>query len=259
MVADPRIRTDTATYGLDISTQSLRKVGHFVHKADFGSQHRVRCILGQLGGPQIHKNHTVVVPVKRIVDFPQHISCAIAVSPHDNTIRLHEVGYRSAFFQKLGVGRHIKFQLQATAIQFCTYRRFYLVSSADRYGRFVDHNLVAVHVLTDRAGDSRDILQIGGAIFVRGGAHRDKLDISVLDRHLGIGRELEATGIDVMGNDGFQPRFINRNDTAGQFLDFYRVNIHAQHIVPYICQTGACNQPYVPGSKNGDLHLLVLS
>jgi hypothetical protein len=65
-----------------------------------------------------------------------------------------------------------------------------LVAGADRYGRFVDDDLVIGHVLGDRFGDGEHVLQVGRAVLVGRGADGDELDLAEIDAGLGVGREL---------------------------------------------------------------------
>ena len=257
VVADTGVGTDTAAHFLDIRAQALGQVGHFVHEADLGGQHGVGGVLGQLGGTDIHEDHPVVAAVERVVNFAQQVGGLFAVGAHHNPVRLHEVVDGRPFFQEFRVGDHIKIQLQAAVVQLGTNRGFHLVARANRYGGFVHHHLVIIHVLADGLGHGQHVLQVGRAVFVRRCAHGDELQGAVLDGFLGIGGKGQAAGFNRMLHDVIQARLVNGDLAVLQLFDFALVDIHAQHVVPHVRQAGTRHQANITGSENRDFHATV--
>ncbi len=49
MVTDTRVGADTQADVFDIGAQAFGQVRHFIHKADFGSEHGVGRVFGELG------------------------------------------------------------------------------------------------------------------------------------------------------------------------------------------------------------------
>ncbi|MNN13312.1 hypothetical protein D3C81_1263400 [compost metagenome] len=64
MVADAWVGADALAHHLDIGTEHFRKVGHFIHEADFCSQHAVGGVLGQLCATHIHDDDLFMVAIE---------------------------------------------------------------------------------------------------------------------------------------------------------------------------------------------------
>ena len=149
VITNARIRANTTANVFDIRTQPFRQIGYFVHETDFGRQHGVGGVFGELRGADVHEDHAVVTAVERIVNLVQQFHGAFTVSADNDAVRLHEVGNRGAFFQEFRVGNHIEFQLQASLVQPCPHSCLDLISGPDRDSGLVHHHLVVVHVLAD--------------------------------------------------------------------------------------------------------------
>src|SRR5690606_12381413 len=91
VIADTRIGADTPTNFFNVCPQTLSQVGHFVHKADLGGQHRIGSVFGQFRRPNIHENHTIVVAIERVINLTQYIRSLLAVGTDHDAVRLHEI------------------------------------------------------------------------------------------------------------------------------------------------------------------------
>ena len=195
--------------------------------------------------------------VERVVNFTQQVRGLFAIGAHHNPVRLHEVVDGRSSFQELRVGDHIEIQLQAAMIQLRTNRRFHLVAGANRYGGFVHHHLVIIHVLADGLGHGQHILQVGRAVFIRRRAHGDELQGAVLDGFFSIGGKGKAARFDRVLDDVIQARLIDGDLAVLQFFNLALVDIHAQHVVPHVRQAGTRHQANITGSENRDFHVTV--
>ena len=86
-----------------------------------------------------------------------------------------------------------------------------LVGGADRYRALVDDDFVVGHQAADAARSGKDVLEVGGAVFVGRRADGDELDGAVVDGLVDVGREAQATGGDIAPDHVLQARFVDGN------------------------------------------------
>ena len=82
---------------LDIRPDTLGNIRHLVHEADFGREHRIRGILGQLGRTHIHQHNALVIAIERRVQRLHLLDRARAVRADHNAIGAQAVLDRIAF------------------------------------------------------------------------------------------------------------------------------------------------------------------
>ena len=162
--------------------------------------------------------------------------------------------HRGALLEELRVGDDAEFGLQATRRQFLGDRRAHLVCRTDRHRRLVHHHLVAVHVAADRAGRGDDVLQVGRAVLVGRGAHRDELQQPVRHRLCHVGGEAQPAGGAVARHHVEQAGLVDRHAAGLDDADLLGVEVQAQHVVAHLGETGAADQADVAGADDGDLH-----
>ncbi len=133
------------------------------------------------------------------------------------------------------------------------------VGSADRNGRLVDDDAIAVHVLRDRACRGEDVLQVRGTVFSRRRSHRDHLDVTEARAHFRVARESEPAARDVRLHHRLEARFENGDLAAPQPRDLLLVDIEAQHLVPDVGQAGARDEADVAGPDDADFQALTPS
>ena len=60
--------------------------------------------------------------------------------------------------------------------------------------------------------------------------------------------------MDISFDQFFQSRFIDRNDSLFEIIDFLFVDIHADNIIPRICKNSPLDKSDVPGSNDCEFH-----
>ena len=106
--ADARVGVHHLAYRFDVGTQPVRQVGQLVHEADTGGEHDVRGVFGEFSRTNVHVYHFVTVAVERCVEPLERIGASATRRADNDPVRLHEVGHRGAFFEKLRVGNDVK-------------------------------------------------------------------------------------------------------------------------------------------------------
>jgi len=114
------------------------------------------------------------------------------------------------------------------------------VAGADGDGGFVDDDgEVAIQAGADAAGGLGDVIQVGGAVFVGGGAHGDEDDVGVGDIGLVVvGREGQV--VVGQGQHGFEVGFVDGGDALFEGFDFFGDEVEAGDLVAEIAEDDAC-------------------
>ncbi len=259
VIADARVAADAVTHLFDVGVQLLGQIGHLVDKADLGGEHGVGRILGQLGAAHVHEDHLVLLTAERAVALPHQAADLVGVGADHDARPPAEVIDGRPFLEKFRVGTDIEGLLGATLGQGLRDGLTNPVGGAHRHGGLVDDDLVALHVLTDGARHAQHIVQVGAAILVRGRADGDELQGGKGHGQGRIGGEVQTAGLDVAGDQGFQARLVDRDVALFQTRDLVLVDVHADHVVSCVGQTGACHQADVARSKDGDIHAVLCS
>ena len=165
-VTDTTIRSDPLAHHIHISTNNLTQIRDIIHKADAGSQHGIRSILGHLRRRHIHKNNTEIVQKERTVQTSHQLFCTLRLNTYDYTVRTHKITDRSSFFQEFRIGSNIKFNLYPTLIQLFLDSLAYFFSSTDRHCTFRYNQNVLFDIAADSTCHFKHILQVCTAIFV---------------------------------------------------------------------------------------------
>ena len=157
-----------------------------------------------------------------------------------------------AFFEEFRVGYDAFIQHDLCSIAD-------LVSGADGDSGFVDDVLLFGHVLGNAARHGQNILEIGGAVFIRRRADSDELKQAVINALLCINGEREAACFMVAFHHFLKARFKNRDTAAVQKNNFYRIYVDALHIDADLSKACADNKTYIAASEYGDIHTNRLS
>jgi len=219
-----------------------------------GREHCVRRVLGQLGGPDIHRDQPVVVSIEGLVEGAQELRGAGIVGADDDPVRLHEVVDRRAFLQEFRVRNNVEVDRHAPRGQPFGNRLPHLVRSPDRHRRLVYDDPVLGHVRRDGARDGEHVLQVGRTVLVRRRADRDELEQAMLDAALDIGRKLQAAGLHVALDVVVEPRLVDRHFAVVQALDLVLVDVHAHDVVARLRHAGAGDQADVARAENRQSH-----
>jgi len=97
--------------------------------------------------------------------------------------------------------------------------------------------------------------QVGRAVFLRRGAHRDEDHIAVRHGLRGVGGEMDAALAVVARDHGVQTGLVNRHAARLQQLHARGVVVQAQHRKAQVGQTGPGHQAHVAGANNGHFHV----
>ena len=155
----------------------------------------------------------------------------IVFSADDNTVRTLEVTDGGAFAQEFRVGNHGKAMRGAAFTQ----DALHLITRTDRNGRLGDDDGIIGEVLTHFLRHRIDKGQVRVAITPAAGcADRDKDGAGILDTFGQIRGEGEATGLDVLGHQRVQARFVDRHHVIVKGRDLGLVLVDAHHIMAKI-------------------------
>ena len=250
--ADPLVQTHAPRDFLDIGAESLADAGNFVDKADLGCQKRVRGVFDHLGRAYVGLDDgrlrlKVAVQPRHAVDGPR-----VRAAEHD-AIRMAEVVDRGSLAQKFGVADDA--EVRTRAIAGALQSRQHPVTSADRHGAFVDHNQAALgrRMLSEAVGGRFDLGHVGFAFDTGRRADAYECDFGGRESLVVVERKVQASSLDVLDDDLFQPRLVNRQLAAPEPLDFPRVDVDADDLVAQLCETGGCYQPNVVGPDYCDV------
>ena len=125
----------------------------------------------------------------------------------------------------------------------------HLVGRAHGHRRLVDDDAIVVHVRTDGLRHGQHVLQVGRAVFVGRRADRDELEQPVGDALRDVGRELEATCLDIAFDVSLETGLVYRNVPGIQALDLGLVDVDAHDVVAG--HTCAGHQADVARSEDG--------
>ena len=111
----------------------------------------------------------------------------------------------------------------------------YLGGRTHRYRPLGDDDLVAVHGAADGAGGLEDVLEVGRAVFVRRGAHGDEDDVGGLDGSGDVGRERQAAGAEVAGDQRLESGLVYGDLAGVEAGDLFFDDIRADDVVDGFC------------------------
>ena len=132
--------------------------------------------------------------------------------------------------------------------------RPHAVGGTHRHGGFIDHQAVAVDMLADGGGHRQHMLEVGGAVFTRRGAHGYEQQGAEAHGLVGVGGERQAALFAVARQHGFQSGLVDGHFAAVQGAHPLDVHIGAQHLMPHIRQAGGGDQADIAGAEHGDTH-----
>ncbi len=166
---------------LDVGAEVLRQIGQFVHEADFGGQHGVGGVLGELRRAHVHDDHAVAIMGEGLIQGSQQLRGALGVGADDDPVRLHEVIDGRPLLQEFRVRDHVELDRRIARLRgIRPHRLSHLIRGTHRHRGFGDHHLVFAHVLADGAGHRQHIAQVRRAVLIGRRAHRDQLEQPVL-------------------------------------------------------------------------------
>ena len=191
-VADARVRPDALANQFDVGTDLVGQVCQLVHETDSRGQHRVGCVLGELGRLHVHHPRAFVIAIEGSVELAHHGQCLVAFvvvghAQHD-AIGPYEILDGRAFLEKFGIADHREaLSGQAAQCQFLAYGCRHPGSRADRHRGLVDHDLEAFHEAAHAARRRQHVLHVGTAILIGRRTDRDEQHVAMLHGRSHVG------------------------------------------------------------------------
>ena len=109
-------------------------------------------------------------------------------------------------------------------------------------------------MLPDPSGNGLDVLQIGGAIFTGGGAHRDKDAVAAAQGKGEVGGKDQAFVLGVTLQQGFDAGLIDRSNAGFQLVDLVGIGIYPDDVVTDLGKAHARDQTHVTRTNHGYPH-----
>ena len=232
----------------------LGQVGDFIHEADLGGEHGIGRVLGEFRRAHIHDDHAVTIAGKRFVQGAHEVGGTRTVGADDHPIRLHEVRQRRTLFQEFRIRHRVIFDAGAARLQRLRHGVTHLVRGTHRHRRLGDHDLVLGHVLADGARHCQHVAQIRRTVLIRRRAHRNQLELPMIDALLGVGGEQQPTRLEVAFDHGVETRLMDGDLALFEHFDFTGIDIDTDHLVARIRQTRAGHKAHVASAKDRDSH-----
>ena len=107
--------------------------------------------------------------------------------------------------------------------------------------------------MSEAVGGRFDLGHVGFAFDTGRRADAYECDFGGRESLLVVERKVQASSLDVLDDDLFQPRLVNRQLAAPEPLDFGRVDVNADDLVAELCETGGGYQPNVVGPDYCDV------
>ena len=101
---DPVIETDATRDILNIGTNNLTQVSHFIDEGDFGRKKGIRRIFDQFSSAPCSEQDWRLIEKKRAINIAHNRARAVILSPNDDPVRALEITNRGPFAQKFRVG-----------------------------------------------------------------------------------------------------------------------------------------------------------
>jgi len=165
----------------------------------------------------------------------------------------HEVVHRGALLQELGIRADVDLVLGPLLD-----RSAHQISRPHRNRALGDDDLPAVHGLADGPGHRQHVLQVRAAILTRRRAHGDEDDLRLPHRVRHIGREGEASLLQVPLHQRLETWLVDRDDPVPETFDLVDVDIGADDVVACVRQPRARHQPDIPCSYDRYVHSIRL-
>ncbi|MNF78456.1 hypothetical protein D3C84_606410 [compost metagenome] len=133
------------------------------------------------------------------------------------------------------------------------------IAGAHGNGGFLHQNHRLLAVAGHRFTHRQHVAQIRRTIVPGRRAHRNEQHLTVLHREFFISGELQPLGLQAFAHQAGQPRLENAHVALLQQLDFFLVDVHANHVVADFSQNSGLHQADVTATKYTDFHRSLLS
>ena len=246
---DSFVTADAPTDHIDVRPRPLAEPGDTVHKADPGREHRVGGVLGDFGRGDVHDQDLVPAHDEGRVEITHHIRRVLAVHTQHHPVGFHEVVDRGSLLQELRVRAHVHRMIGLGLDGIPNLRR-----RPNRNRALGDHDPLAVHRSADRPRGLDHVLEVGGAVFVRGSPNRDEDHSGGPHGLWNIGRETQAAGPEVTCDQHVEARLVDGNTTPLEERDLIRIDIGTDHFIASLGKASAGHETDVSGSYDCYVH-----
>src|SRR5262249_18255747 len=171
----------------------------------------------------------------------------------NHRVWMAEVVDRRALAQELGVAHDAK--RGPGAIACALQGGQHPVTSANRHGALVDDNqrVFGRRMLPEAMGGGFDLAHVGFAFNAAWRPHAHEGELRLGEAIVVVKSEAKPLGFEVLNDDFFQPRFVNRKLATPESLYFARVDVDADNLVAQFSETGGGNQPDVIRTDDCDI------
>ncbi|MPM96551.1 hypothetical protein SDC9_143715 [bioreactor metagenome] len=219
--ADTGIVPHALRHVVDVCADKLAEVRDVVHIRNLEREKVVASIFDHLRRAARDRNNR---QIKRGVDLLKHLFRRFILRTDDDARGMHRVVHGIPLRQKLRVARNADLHVPHKVV---LDELLHLVVSADRDGGFHDNEAIVDDALRNLAANLRNIAQICAAIrlFRRTDADEDRVRFRI--GGLIIARETQPFRRDILFEQFFQPRFIDRRHAGSHQGNLLLVHIHA--------------------------------
>ena len=239
---------------IDIGTHMFAEVGNVVHKRDARGEHGISRILGHLGRGDVHEDYAEVIDEEGLVEACHDLLGLLGLCTYHHTIGGHEVLDGCTFLQELRVAGHIEGDGDATLVEFFLNDSLDLLGGANRDGGLRDEDGVFMDVLSELSGDSKDISQIGRAIFIGWRTYSREDHLYIIEDLGEVGSEVETVELDITFDEFLKTRLIDGHDAILELVDLLLVDIDTGDMGSHLSEACATDQAYVAGTYYCNIH-----
>ena len=211
LAPDARIAADAAAHHVDIRPDEFAEVGDIVHEGDTCSEHGIGGVLDHLGRSDVGEDDTLALQEEGLVEAAHDLLHARALGTDDHAIGRHEVADGSPFLEEFGVGGDVEGNGHAAAGEFLLDDLLDTLRRTHGHGGLGHEDGVAIDVLTEGAGNLKDVAQVGRPIFVGRRADGGEDDLYVLQAAGEFGGEVQASSLDIAQHHLLEPGLVDRD------------------------------------------------
>ena len=242
------------TYCIDIGPYVFAEVGDVVHKRDARSEHGISRIFGHLGRGDVHEDHTEVIDEEGLVETCHDLLGLLRLCAYHHTIGGHEVLDGCTFLQELRVAGHIEGDGDTTLVELFLDDSLDLLGGANRDGGLRDEDCVFMDVLSELSGDSKDVSQIGRAIFIGWRTYSREDHLYIIEDLGEVGGEVKTVELDIALDEFLETRLIDGHDAILELVDLLFIDIDTGDMGSHLSEACATDQAYIAGTYYCNIH-----
>src|ERR1700730_14754962 len=188
---------------------------------------------------------------ERFVDLLHEIDCVFTLCTNHDPVRVHQVGHRAAFAQKLGIADHIEFR---TMLVIAFNGLANLFAGFDWHRALVDDHAIARQDAGDLTRDLFDKAEIDAAVRLLRSRHSDEDNLRVFNAILNTAAEPKPLRRNISVNDFFQSGFVDGHLARLEEFYFSWIVIHADDVMADVRKASAGDETDITGADDGNIH-----